>query len=178
MQYWGPNPKVTQAFSPGCPQNCELPPKTCPDTVSEDCLYLNVFTPREDYLQSNGPQPVMVWFHGGRYEQGSASDILYDGSFMANASGVIIVTANYRIGVLGFLVTGSLQGNYGWQDQRSVLLWVQNNIANFGGDPNSVTVFGQSVGGISTALHLTSPSSVGLLHKAIIQSDPFTLPVK
>lgn len=167
----------TTEWSAGCPQNCVLPPNSCPPVQSEDCLYLNVYTPNVDSL--NTPQPVMFYLHGGRYEQGAAGSILYDGGFMANRSGVVIVTANYRLGALGWLTLQSeITGNYAIQDQRQAMLWVQNNIKYFGGNPNQITIFGQSAGSSSIMAHIISPKSKGLnlFQQAIVESVPSTLP--
>lgn len=120
----------------------------------------------------------MVFFHGGRFEQGSAGNVLYDGKFVANMSEVVFVIANYRLGALGGLAYDSIKGNFGLKDQRLALKWVQNNIKNFGGDPSQVTIFGQSAGGASIASHLISDKSKGLFHKAIVQSNPLQLPFK
>eukprot|EP01132_Coremiostelium_polycephalum_P002541 gene2541-3144_t len=172
------SPKVLDARYPnfGCPQNCELPPGCCPTNTSEDCLYLNVFTPLD--AQPGDVRPVMAFLPGGRFEQGAANSVLYNAHTMVNSSGAIVVTINYRLGVLGFLVTDDFPGNFGFQDQRMALMWIQNNIASFGGDPNQVTLVGQSAGATSIAAHLTSPLSYGLFHRAISESNPFTLGLK
>lgn len=166
---------------PGCPQSCSLPPHTCPDTISEDCLLLNVFTPRLGSNNTTAPWPVMVFIHGGNFFQGYAGGPLYDGQFMVNTSSVVFVAINYRLGANGFFVgeagTG-INGQYGFLDQRLALLWVRDNIAAFGGDPDSVTLFGQSAGAISTIAHMSSIRSAGLFHRAIMESEPFTIPLK
>lgn len=120
----------------------------------------------------------MVYFHGGRFEQGTAGNILYDGKFVSNMSEVVTVIANYRLGALGGLTLGPIKGNFAVKDQRLALTWVQNNIKNFGGDPTKVTIFGQSAGGASIAAHLITEKSKGLFHKAIVQSNPYQLPFK
>ncbi len=150
-------------------------------TPSEDCLYLNVWSPAR---RSATPLPVMVWFHGGAFVVGSGSAAEFDGRRLATA-GAVVVTANYRLGPLGFFAheelaaespTGSA-GNYGLLDQRAALQWVQENISAFGGDPGNVTIFGESAGGISVSCHVASPMSVGLFAKAISQSATwFTIP--
>ncbi|KAL9966492.1 hypothetical protein ACROYT_G024575 [Oculina patagonica] len=133
-------------------------------TYSEDCLYLNVFSPNVSLSL-----PVMVYIHGGAYEIGSAitqpSDILA-------LYGVVVVVIQYRLGPFGFLTTGdsAAPGNFGMLDQVQALKWVKANIANFGGDPNKVTIFGLSAGGTSVSLHLLSPLSEGLFHQAIAES--------
>lgn len=160
-----------------CMQQCELPPHTCPEEgMSEDCLFLNVFAPN----RTTSKVPVMVYFHGGNYKQGLAGGPLYNGTYLVASSQVVIVVANYRLGALGYVAypDAGLNGNYGLLDQQAALQWVQRNIASFGGDPNRVTVFGQSAGAGSIATHLISPLFKGLFHGAILQSNPFTIPFR
>lgn len=142
-------------------------------STAEDCLYLNVFTPK-----GGGPFPVMVWIYGGGLTSG-LSDV-YDPTALVD-QGVTVVTFNYRLGPLGFLAHpalsaegGGTSGNYGLMDQQAALRWVKTNIAGFGGDPNNVTLFGVSAGGLSTHLHMTSPSATGLFHKAIVGSGAYS----
>ncbi|RUS84139.1 hypothetical protein EGW08_008113 [Elysia chlorotica] len=137
-------------------------------TMSEDCLYLNVYTPSRE--SSAGLLPVMVWIHGGGYFLGSGST--YNGTRLARQGGVVVVTVNYRLGVFGFLSTedSAMPGNYGLLDQIHALKWVRDNIASFGGDPNSVTVFGQSAGASSVSLLILSPLAKGLFQRAIMES--------
>ncbi len=142
--------------------------------ASEDCLYLNVRTPT---LDSEARLPVMVWIHGGDHQDGAGSEIFYDSNGLAE-QGVVAVTINYRLGLMGYfahpeLMAESAQGvagNYGTLDQIAALRWVQENIAAFGGDPDNVTIFGESAGGESVIHMLTSPLARGLFHKAIAQS--------
>ena len=141
------------------------------NSTSEDCLYLNVFLPSN--LNSKAKLPVMVWLHGGGFTVGSATLEAYDGRYLAMQSQVIIVTVNYRLGFLGFMRKGDIKGNMGLLDQKAALEWVQNNIANFGGDPKQVTLFGQSAGAASVSLHLASFDSARLFDKAIMQSGSF-----
>jgi len=148
---------------------------------SEDCLYLNVWTAAKDPTER---RPVMVWIYGGAFNGGWAGDATYDGTNFAK-KGVVLVTFNYRIGVFGFLAhpelsaeSGKGSGCYGIQDQIAALRWVRENIANFGGDPSNVTIFGQSAGGISVALLAQSPPAKGLFHRAISQSGGSMAPVK
>ncbi|XP_049778168.1 cholinesterase-like [Schistocerca cancellata] len=139
---------------------------------SEDCLYLNVYVPG---VPEEGAQlPVMFWVYGGSYVRGSGSDREYGPDFFISY-GVILVTVNYRLGQLGFLSTGDAvaPGNAGLKDQQLALTWVQRNIASFGGDPQQVTIFGQSAGGVSISLHFVSPMSSGLFSRAIMQSGNF-----
>ncbi|MEM8734961.1 MAG: carboxylesterase/lipase family protein [Planctomycetota bacterium] len=147
---------------------------------SEDCLYLNVWRPRE---ASDSPLPVMVWIHGGGFTQGSGHEASYDGTALAKR-GVVLVTINYRLGAFGFMAHPDLSaesehsasGNYAILDQIKALEWVQKNIAKFGGDPNRVTIFGESAGGTSVYLLTATPLSKGLFHGAILQS-PWLDPV-
>jgi len=144
--------------------------------TSEDCLYLNIWAPAE---ASDEPHPVMVWIHGGGYESGAGSQGLYDGANLAR-KGVVVVTINYRLGALGYLAHPALSreskqgvsGNYGVLDQIQSLKWVQENIKAFGGDPNRVTIFGESAGGGSVFALLCSPLAKGLFHRAISESGP------
>ncbi len=141
----------------------------------EDCLYLNVHTP--DPLPENAP--VMVWIHGGAFifGEGLQTDGGTRGDLLAANHGVVVVSMNYRLGPFGFLAHPSLaetpdgpSGNYAMRDQQLALEWVRDHIASFGGNPDDVTLFGESAGGISVCLHLAMPSSAGLFHKAISQS--------
>ncbi|TWW75563.1 Liver carboxylesterase [Takifugu flavidus] len=136
--------------------------------ISEDCLYLNVYTPAN--RPENAKLPVMVWIHGGGFVLGSASS--YSGSALAAYQDVVVVVIQYRLGLLGFLSTGDehMPGNIGFLDQIQALKWVQEHIHNFGGDPDLVTIFGESAGGVSVSLLLLSPLSEGLFHRAIAES--------
>ncbi|KAI9043578.1 putative cholinesterase [Aspergillus affinis] len=146
--------------------------------ISEDCLYLNVYTPvLPPSARNTTGKPVAVYFYGGAFTQGSASMIDYDGGNLASRNDVIVVTVNYRVGVLGWLATGNLTtGNYGTRDQIQALRWVQQHIAAFGGDPSRVTIFGQSAGGQSVVALLSSPTAAPLFSAAIAQSAPVDLP--
>ncbi|XP_053742338.1 pyrethroid hydrolase Ces2e-like isoform X1 [Synchiropus splendidus] len=136
--------------------------------VSEDCLYLNIYTPAT--RPHDAKLPVMVWIHGGGFTIGSAS--MSDGSALAAYENVVVVAIQYRLGLLGFLSTGDehMAGNWGMLDQVQALKWVQEHIHNFGGASNSVTIFGESAGGVSVSLLLLSPLTEGLIHKAIAES--------
>ena len=157
------------AFGPACPQPGPL--ETASD---EDCLSLNVWTPAR---KAGAKLPVMVWIHGGGFNFGAASQPEYHGRNLAR-KGVVVVTVNYRLGPLGFFVHPLLvaesgqktAGNYGLLDQIAALEWVQRNIAAFGGNPDLVTIFGQSAGSRSVSLQMLSPLSKGLFHRAIAQS--------
>lgn len=161
--------RACTAFGPACPQINQAPG----GLYSEDCLYLNVWTP----AAPGDRLPVMVWIHGGGFTVGSAAWPEYQGRNLAQ-KGVVLVTLNYRLGPLGYLVHPTLtqespdktSGNYGLLDQIAALRWVQRNIAAFGGDPRRVTVFGQSAGSRSVSLLLLSPLSAGLFQGAIAQS--------
>lgn len=142
----------------------------------EDCLTLNVWTPGS--ARAGARLPVMVWIHGGAHRLGSGSAALYDGSELAK-QGVVVVTVNYRLGLLGFFAHPALTasadpseplGNYGLMDQIAALKWVEANAAAFGGDPSNVTVFGESAGAADIIYHLAIPASRGLFDKAIVQS--------
>lgn len=147
---------------------------------SEDCLYLNVWTPAHSAGQK---LPVMVWIYGGGFTSGSTDLGIYNGAHLAQ-KGVVLVSISYRVGPPGFLVYSGLtqesahhsSGNYGLMDQIAGLRWVQRNIAGFGGDPDRVTIFGQSAGGFSVDLLLQSPLARGLFARAIIMSGPPALP--
>ena len=135
--------------------------------MSEDCLYLNIWTGAED---TGAKLPVMVWIHGGAYLQGYGHEIEFDGEAFCKR-GVILVTINYRLGAMGFFAHPELSGtNFGLLDQLQALKWEKQNIDAFGGDPDNVTVFGQSAGGGSVLSLCASPLADGLFQKAIIQS--------
>ena len=137
----------------------------------EDCLALNVFAPAND----GAKRPVVVWIHGGAFIMGSGSTPLYSGISFASRHDLIVVTINYRLGLLGFLYLGDLapdrtQGNYALLDQIAALEWVRDNIEAFGGDPTSVTIMGESAGAVSVATLLAMPAAQGLFQRAILQS--------
>jgi para-nitrobenzyl esterase len=162
------------AFAPSCLQKPNL--FQPPGPQSEDCLYLNVTTPT---LQRHARRPVLVWIHGGGFTQDGALN--YDGTKLA-AGGIVVVTINYRLGVLGFLAhpalasrPGGPAGNYGLMDQQAALRWVERNIVQFGGDPDNVTIAGQSAGGVSVLAQLVSAGARGLFQRAIVQSGAFAL---
>lgn len=167
-------------FSAACPQGsvlAQMMGETMSE-LSEDCLYLNVWTAAED---TAAELPVMVWIHGGGLTLGWGHQSGYDGTHFAER-GVILVSINYRLGPLGYLAHPALSqesargvsGNYGFLDQLAALQWVQHNIAKFGGDPNNVTIFGESAGGTSVNVLVASPLSKGLFHRAIAQSPWIT----
>ncbi len=144
-----------------------------PGEESEDCLYLNVWSPRADGRR----RPVLVWLHGGAFTMGSGSTPLYDGTSFAQQGDVVAVTLNYRLGALGFLYLDELlgeqysgSGNNGLLDQIAALQWVHDNIAAFGGDPDRVTIFGESAGAMSVGTLLAMPAAKGLFRQAILQS--------
>src|SRR5439155_22586403 len=135
---------------------------------SEDCLHSNVWTPSADPAAG---RPVMVWIHGGAFQSGSGSLGLYNGARLAARGDVVVVTINYRLGVLGWLASDELDGgNWGLLDQVEALRWVNRNIEAFGGDPSNVTIFGQSAGSVSVSTLLGTPAAKGLFHKAIAES--------
>jgi para-nitrobenzyl esterase len=145
-----------------------------PEPLSEDCLYLNVWTPAN---KSSTKLPVMVWIYGGGLSSGSANCDIYDGTEMAK-QGIVFVSINYRVGIMGFMAHPELSkessnktsGNYGFHDQIAALKWVKNNIAKFNGDPNNVTIAGQSAGAFSVNVLIASQDATDLFHKAIPQS--------
>jgi para-nitrobenzyl esterase len=145
-----------------------------PEPLNEDCLYLNVWSTMQSKAAK---QPVFLWIYGGGLSSGSANCAIYDGEEMAK-KGVVFVSINYRVGVLGFMAHPELSkesgnnssGNYGILDQIAALKWVQKNISAFGGDPNNVTIAGQSAGAFSVTALIASPLAKGLFHKAIPQS--------
>jgi len=166
--------KDAKRFSPASPQ---LPGEGLTDRFpvlwDEDCLYLNVVTPASDGKK----RPVYVWIHGGAYRRGQGGVAWYDGTSFASRGDVVVVTINYRLGAFGFTELGkhfgekfSSSGLNGLLDQIAALQWVQENIASFGGDPDQVTVGGESAGAFSVANLLASPLAKGLFHRAIAQS--------
>lgn len=161
------------SYGPSCLQPpSELLPQAGPTEQSEDCLYLNVWTPAAD----SGGRPVMVWIHGGAFVMGSGAFPFYNGAKLAS-EGVVVVTINYRLGPFGFLYVPALMGerysdasNLGLHDQVVALRWIREHIADFGGDPDRITIFGESAGGMSVGCLLASPESSGLFRRAIAQS--------
>ncbi|WP_327713069.1 carboxylesterase family protein [Streptomyces sp. NBC_00464] len=158
-------------YGPTAPQRPYRPPlgELIPDVdiPGEECLNLNIWAPDA----GGGQLPVMVWIHGGSLRNGSGSVPLYDGRAFAR-DGVVLVTVNYRLGVEGFGVFPDAPDNRGLLDQIAALTWVRENIEAFGGDPDNVTVCGESAGAISIAALMTSPRAAGLFHRAILQSGP------
>lgn len=164
-------------FGAKCVQNITASMKQARFTEpshSENCLFLNVFAPE---TLPDTPCPVLVWIHGGAFLAGSAD--IFDGSQFAREHGIVVVTLNYRLGVLGFgnfshlMPEAGFSSNPGFRDQIKALDWVQRNIAAFGGDPARVTLAGESAGGTSVSYHLLSSASKGLFHRAIVQSGSF-----
>jgi para-nitrobenzyl esterase len=174
--------RKADAFAPACMQTGVSMPGETPPSVSEDCLYLNIWTPAKK-AQEN--LPVIVWIYGGGYINGSASMPLYWGDRLVH-KGVIVVTIAYRLGPLGFLAHPDLtresphhsSGNYGLMDQIAALEWIQRNIAAFGGDPKNVTIAGQSSGAISVSILMASPLAKGLFQRAIGESGGLFEPLQ
>lgn len=185
------NPRLADQFGPQCmqgtlPATFETPSGLHQTRLfwepsaasSEDCLYLNVYAPKE--LGSAAKAPVMVWIHGGGFVGGSGSGPFYDGTALAR-KGVVVVTINYRLGIFGFFAHPELSaeaatgtsGNYGLSDQLEALRWVQRNISAYGGDPQNVTIFGESAGSWAVSLLVATAKSEGLFHKAIGQSGAY-----
>ena len=168
--------RAAVAFGAACPQPEFRTGSIYSDTlqkIDEDCLSLNVWAP-----EGAEDAPVMVWIHGGSLTTGASSQPIYDGAILARQTGLVVVSINYRLGVLGYLAHPELSaespqgisGNYGLMDQIEALKWIQRNIGAFGGDPGNVTVAGESAGALSVMLLMTSPKAEGLFHKAIAQS--------
>jgi len=163
------------AFGPACAQGGSMGVNS-----SEDCLYLNVWTPK---WPMKSPAAVMVWIYGGGNFAGAASDPTFDGESLVR-HGVVLVTVNYRLGVFGFLALPELSresphhvsGNYGLLDQIRALQWVHHNIARFGGDPGNVTIFGESSGSLDINVLMASPLSNGLYRRVIGESGPVVDP--
>ncbi len=172
--------REAKSFGKAAPQNPPPPALTAafPNMATaepwdEDCLFLNIWTPGLDRSR----RPVMVWIHGGAFTMGSGSTPIYDGTSLARRGDVVVVTINYRLGPFGFLrlkdvTNGRIPstGNEAILDQVAALEWVRDNIAEFGGDPGNVTIFGESAGGMSVGTLMGMPAANGLFHKAISQS--------
>jgi para-nitrobenzyl esterase len=165
--------RAAARFAPHCPQPIGFFGRV---SLSENCLYLNVFVPAR---HRRSGLPVMVWIHGGALIGGESDDFDPHGLV---SNGVIVVTINYRLGALGFLAhpaladhPGGPDGDYGLLDQQAALRWVQRNIARFGGDPRNVTIFGESAGGLSTLSQVASPAARGLFSRAIVESGSYNL---
>jgi para-nitrobenzyl esterase len=168
--------REARAFGPAAPQTpgrlaALLGNPT--ETFAEDCLFLNVWTPAADAAR----RPVLVWLHGGAFQTGSGSQPVYRGARLAQRGDAVVVTVNYRLGALGFLHLPALAGeeggatsNFGLLDQLAALAWVRENIAAFGGDPENVTLFGESAGAMSVGTLLGTPRARGLFSRAILQS--------
>jgi para-nitrobenzyl esterase len=175
-----------ESFGPIAPQSPGLVEMSLggePDEQSEDCLSLNLWTPALDGAR----RPVMVWVHGGSFVSGSGAGSLYRGGMLARQGDVVVVTINYRLGLLGFLAHPALEdpgqtwlhgekwsgfGNWGLADQVAALQWVCDHIDAFGGDPGNVTLFGESAGGMSVSSLLGVEAAKGLFHRAIVESGP------
>jgi para-nitrobenzyl esterase len=171
-------------FGPIAPQSAAVPGITSPsdpeasEPQSEDCLFLNVWTPRiaDSRGTTVGGRPVLVFIHGGGFTSGSGSVFLYRGGSLVRNGDAVVVTINYRLGALGFLGHRALDdpeglvGNWGIHDQVAALSWVRENIEAFGGDPTNVTIFGESAGGFSVTTLLGTPAAAGLFARAVVQS--------
>jgi para-nitrobenzyl esterase len=174
--------RKADAFAPACMQEGVSMPGEAPPTVSEDCLYLNVWTPAKS---AHEHLPVLVWIYGGGYTNGSASMPLYWGDQLAQ-KGVLVVTIAYRVGPLGFLALPELtresghqsSGNYGLMDQLAALEWIHRNISAFGGDAKNLTIAGQSAGSMCVSILMASPRAAGLFQRAIGESGGLFEPVQ
>jgi len=166
--------KEAASFAPGCIQNAGSAGRFgAPPALSEDCLYLNVWTPAK---AASDKLPVMVWIYGGAFTGGMTSIPTYDGTHLAQ-KGVVLVSVAYRLGAFGFLAdadltreNGGSSGDFGLEDMIAGLKWVKNNIGKFGGDPARVTIFGESAGGIAVSMLSASPAAKGLFQGAISES--------
>ena len=175
-------PLQATAYGSSCPQSARLGSPS----LNEDCLYLNVWAPTQ-----GGRKPVMVFIHGGSFNAGSGGAVPggpdYSGADIAEKADAVVVTINYRLSILGYLTAPALDaenpqhvsGNYGLQDQQAALAWAKRNIAQFGGNPEDVTLFGESAGGISVLYQLVSPGAADLFQRAIVESanDGASLPL-
>ncbi|XOV85544.1 MAG: carboxylesterase/lipase family protein [bacterium] len=173
--------QTATAFGATCPQTPTANPgglftswATVPTPpMSEDCLFLNVWTPA---LADGGKRPVMVWFHGGGFSSGSGSSRAYEGTRLAQRGDVVVVTVNHRLNVLGYLALGHYGAGFedsavaGLLDMVLALEWVRDNIAQFGGDPDTVMIFGESGGGAKVSTLMATPVAQGLFHRAVVQS--------
>jgi para-nitrobenzyl esterase len=185
LRFCAPRPAVSwtgvrqaNEFGPWAPQNPPADSLTgeVPEPYDEDCLTLNVWAPRAEGAR----RPVLVWIHGGGFISGSGASPLYSGARLAARGDAVVVTINYRLGILGFLAhpgladpeSGGAQGNWGLLDQLAALSWVRDNIAAFGGDPENVTIFGESAGAMSVCDLMAMPAAPGLFRRAIAQSGP------
>jgi para-nitrobenzyl esterase len=174
------------AFGPVCPQGGALAGNSLADErtigplpklpLSEDCLYLNVWTPA---VNDNGKRPVLFWLHGRGFGEGAGSEGWYSGARLATRGDVVVVTINHRLNVFGYLHLADIAGDTfagsgvaGMLDVVLALHWVRDNIASLGGDPNNITIFGESGGGAKVSTLLALPQAKGLFHKAVIQSGP------
>jgi para-nitrobenzyl esterase len=169
-----PGTVSASAFGSPCPQSAS---PFGSESINEDCLFLNVYVPGS-VVSARNNLPVMVFFYGGAFVDGEGS--IYDPSNMAIQGNVIVVTVNYRLGILGYMASSALSaesanqvsGNYGFEDQLFALKWVKQNIGAFGGNPKDVTIFGESAGGFSVCAAIVSPQGAGLFQRAITESGP------
>ncbi|CAF3202849.1 unnamed protein product [Rotaria socialis] len=181
---WSPKVLNATTRAPACPQPpCGgIPSILCPTLFSEDCLYLNIFTPLPNNSSSGSRLPVMLFIPGGNFQYLDASIPVYESERLVNTTNVIVALIQYRLGALGFLATGTkpndLQGNYGILDQRLAIAWIKANIDAFGGDPNQITLFGQSAGAQSVALHHLTIEMQSFFQSSIIQSAPMAIPFR
>ncbi|MEM8930357.1 MAG: carboxylesterase family protein [Acidobacteriota bacterium] len=182
---WPGEPYRATAFGPVCPQSGTVKSNACIGSCvvaqSEHCQSINVWKPAD--AKAGDDLPVMVWIYGGAFLFGDSATALFDGANIASTRDVVVVSFNYRLGALGFLANSDGEpdhfGNFGFVDQQNALRWVQKHVERFGGDPDNVTIFGESAGAMSVGLHVISaPASKGLFHAAVMQSNPISLPYK
>ncbi|KAJ3166252.1 hypothetical protein HDU88_003476 [Geranomyces variabilis] len=172
------------AFQRSCPQICQS--VLCPEVIGEDCLFLNIYTAVGDAATlkttasgvATASRPVVVFFHGGSFDEGGAGMAAYDGGELAASIGAVVVTFNYRLGVFGYFDIAAVDStatsaiNFGILDQRFAIEWVQDNIAAFGGDPTKVTYLGQSAGAQSILLHMAHPATAEMITNVVLMSPP------
>jgi len=164
-------------FGPTCPQSLDEFEPSSLLYQDEDCLSLNIWTPGIDAQK----RPVMVYIHGGGFVEGGTGDPLYNGAHLANRGDIVVASVNYRVAALGFLALDDFgqefagSGNLALQDQIAGLTWIKNNIAQFGGDPDNITIMGESAGSVSVMFLMISPRARGLFHKAIAESGTINL---
>ncbi|XP_046566292.1 acetylcholinesterase-like [Haliotis rubra] len=171
---WRPEVKDARTMKPSCHQPVEtaegMPWRSIPLNFSEDCLYINVWTPANATASTN--LTTMVWIYGGSFQTGSINIPLYNGQYLAAEKNVIVMSMNYRVGAHGFIFLGpdTFPGNQGLMDQALALQWIHNNVERFGGDASMITLFGESAGAASVGLHVLSPISRDRFTRAILQS--------
>eukprot|EP01084_Bolivina_argentea_P051375 94494_1 len=178
-QPWTPSILNTTSIPPGCPQNCTAPtPNICPKVISEDCLYLNIYTPLSNNY-SHESWPTLVYIHGGSFLENYGYGIRMNATHFVNTTNTIVVQINYRLGAIGFFYDSTLDiyGNFGYLDQLFAIEWVHNNIANFGGNKSQIILYGESAGGNSAQLHILNETNT-IIKGAIMESATPGIPIR